>query len=245
MTCAPSSAWCRCSGRIAVSAGVLAVAGLSGWLADILSRETVFFIGLIIPAISVTGVFLRGNSRRRTASHRLAHPRRRHRLRRGGDRARRRRRAVRPGGASSCSRWRWSAPCWCWSRGSLDHEARMRHPVHHHHHLCVPRHAVGRRRLFLVDARRAQVRRVVLRHAASDRRDPLHRGDVDVQQADHRIFRHRRAVLDRGRGHHPVAAQHRPGLRPARMDRGERSASAPAASRSSTRRRPRRSCSSA
>jgi hypothetical protein len=47
-------------GRLAVSGGVLAVAGLSGWLADLWSRPTVFLIGLIIPVISVTGVFLRG-----------------------------------------------------------------------------------------------------------------------------------------------------------------------------------------
>ncbi len=46
-------------GRIAISAGILAVAGLSGWLAHIFSRETVFFMGLVIPAISITGVFLR------------------------------------------------------------------------------------------------------------------------------------------------------------------------------------------
>ncbi len=49
-------------GRIAVSLGILAVAGLSGWLASIFSRETVFFIGLVIPAISVTGVFLRNHN---------------------------------------------------------------------------------------------------------------------------------------------------------------------------------------
>jgi len=47
-------------GRLAVSGGVLAVAGLSGWLADLMSRQAVFLIGLIIPAISVAGVFLRG-----------------------------------------------------------------------------------------------------------------------------------------------------------------------------------------
>jgi hypothetical protein len=43
-----------------VSAGVLAVAGLSGWLASFMPRQDVFLIGLIIPAISVAGVFLRG-----------------------------------------------------------------------------------------------------------------------------------------------------------------------------------------
>jgi hypothetical protein len=47
-------------GRLALSGGILAVAGLSGFLADFLSRPTVFLIGLIIPVISVTGVFLRG-----------------------------------------------------------------------------------------------------------------------------------------------------------------------------------------
>jgi hypothetical protein len=46
-------------GRIALSAGILAVAGLSGWLASIFDRESVFLIGLIIPVISITGVFLR------------------------------------------------------------------------------------------------------------------------------------------------------------------------------------------
>ena len=48
-------------GRLALSAGVLAVAGLSGWLANFMPRQDVFLIGLVIPAISVTGVFLRGH----------------------------------------------------------------------------------------------------------------------------------------------------------------------------------------
>jgi hypothetical protein len=47
-------------GRLALSAGVLTVAGLSGWLAQVMSRAEVFLIGLVIPAISVIGVFLRG-----------------------------------------------------------------------------------------------------------------------------------------------------------------------------------------
>ena len=47
-------------GRIAVSAGVLTVAGLSGWLANFVPRQHVFLLGLIIPAISVAGVFLHG-----------------------------------------------------------------------------------------------------------------------------------------------------------------------------------------
>jgi hypothetical protein len=43
-------------GRLALSFGILAVAGLSGLLANYYSRETVFLMGLVVPAISVTGV---------------------------------------------------------------------------------------------------------------------------------------------------------------------------------------------
>lgn len=46
------------TGRLSLSAGILAVAGLSGWLADLFSRETVFLFGLAIPAISILGVLL-------------------------------------------------------------------------------------------------------------------------------------------------------------------------------------------
>ena len=45
-------------GRLALSFGILAVAGASGWLASFLGRPTVFLLGLAIPAISVIGVFL-------------------------------------------------------------------------------------------------------------------------------------------------------------------------------------------
>jgi hypothetical protein len=46
-------------GRLALSAGILAVAGASGWIASFMSRESVFLLGLIIPLISITGVFIR------------------------------------------------------------------------------------------------------------------------------------------------------------------------------------------
>jgi hypothetical protein len=45
-------------GRLALGAGILAVAGLSGWLAQFLSRETVFLLGLTVPALSATSVLL-------------------------------------------------------------------------------------------------------------------------------------------------------------------------------------------
>ena len=78
---APNSAWSRYSAASPSPLGILAVAGLSGWLAQHLQHETVFLIGLVIPAISVSGVLLIRRNRR-AAADRLAHPRRRHRLRR-------------------------------------------------------------------------------------------------------------------------------------------------------------------
>jgi MFS family permease len=42
-------------GRLALSLGILSMAGLAGWLAQVLAYETVFLIGLAIPLISVTG----------------------------------------------------------------------------------------------------------------------------------------------------------------------------------------------
>lgn len=45
-------------GRLALSFGALSVAGLAGYLANTLPYETVFLIGLIIPAISASGALL-------------------------------------------------------------------------------------------------------------------------------------------------------------------------------------------
>jgi hypothetical protein len=45
-------------GRLALWSGILSVAGLSGWLAQIYSYETVFLLGLAVPAISLTGAML-------------------------------------------------------------------------------------------------------------------------------------------------------------------------------------------
>lgn len=44
-------------GRLALSAGILSVAGLSGWIASILSREYVFLLALIVPALSLVAAF--------------------------------------------------------------------------------------------------------------------------------------------------------------------------------------------
>ena len=44
------------------------------------ARETVFLLGLVVPAISALGVLLIRSEAERAAADRLAHPRRRHRL---------------------------------------------------------------------------------------------------------------------------------------------------------------------
>lgn len=43
-------------GRLALGIGILSVAGLSGWLAQHLTREQVFLCGLVIPAVSAIGI---------------------------------------------------------------------------------------------------------------------------------------------------------------------------------------------
>lgn len=45
-------------GRLALSLGLVIVAGLGGWLASLFSYETVFLCGLVIPLISVSGALL-------------------------------------------------------------------------------------------------------------------------------------------------------------------------------------------
>jgi hypothetical protein len=50
-------------GRLALSVGVLSVAGLSGALAGWFSRETVFLAGLVVPLISLIGVALIGEEK--------------------------------------------------------------------------------------------------------------------------------------------------------------------------------------
>jgi hypothetical protein len=45
-------------GRLALGIGILSVAGMSGWLAHFLARETVFLLGLTVPGISIIGVLL-------------------------------------------------------------------------------------------------------------------------------------------------------------------------------------------
>jgi len=45
-------------GRLALSFGIFLVAGLAGWIAGIYTYETVFFLGLIIPVVSVSGALL-------------------------------------------------------------------------------------------------------------------------------------------------------------------------------------------
>lgn len=45
-------------GRLALSFGIFSVAGVSGWLAQYVSYETVFLLGLAVPLISISGAVL-------------------------------------------------------------------------------------------------------------------------------------------------------------------------------------------
>jgi hypothetical protein len=45
-------------GRLALSFGIFSVAGLSGWLAQWVSYETVFLCGLVVPVVSMSGALL-------------------------------------------------------------------------------------------------------------------------------------------------------------------------------------------
>ena len=45
-------------GRLSLSFGIFSVAGLSGWLAQSMSYDKVFLLGLIVPVISVSGALL-------------------------------------------------------------------------------------------------------------------------------------------------------------------------------------------
>ena len=83
-------------GRLALWSGILSVAGLSGWLAQIYSYQTVFLLGLAVPATSLTGAMLVRLDGSDAEAHRLAHSRRRHRVRRRGPRHRPQRIAARP-----------------------------------------------------------------------------------------------------------------------------------------------------
>ena len=134
-------------GRLALSAGILAVAGLSGWIASMVSREAGFLIGLVVPVISVTGIVIR----RKTPAERRPIDWR-----------------ILGGGISvRCDRDRG----WTWRRAlrargdfsDLDgggvHHAGVGHAdactrnatrdlLHQHHHLRVSRGAIRRRRYY-------------------------------------------------------------------------------------------------
>ena len=92
-------------GRLSLSAGILAVAGLSGWVAGLMSRESVFLLGLVHPR-DLDHRCLPDQVRNRGAARdRLAHPRRRACVRRGRRRARRSAAFRSRRKSSSRSRW--------------------------------------------------------------------------------------------------------------------------------------------
>ena len=141
-------------GRIALSTGILAVAGLSGWLASIFSHETVFLMGLVIPVISITGVFLRRSTvvERRPTDWRILG---------GGIAFGAVVIALGFGGVPFAQELVFilsmAVICSMLVVVTRDLAAETKRAIlfTSNHHLRVSRHAVGRRCLFLVDARRA------------------------------------------------------------------------------------------
>ena len=86
------------AGAPRLSLGIFVVAGLAGWIASIYTYETVFLVGpRSFRSISVSGALLDHAEAGGAAADRLAHSRRRHRLRRLRAGACLGRRAVQPG----------------------------------------------------------------------------------------------------------------------------------------------------
>ena len=205
-------------GRLAVSAGVLAVAGLSGWLASFMPRQDVFLIGLIIPAISVAGAFLGGTEtmERRPIDWRIL----------GG--------GIVFGvvvvvlGASGVPFGQEiifiiSMAVVCYMlvlvTAELDHNTRMGilfATIIVLAFRAAPTIGDG---YFWWTLDELNFRCRVLRHATPDRRHPVDRRDVDVQPAIDRIVRNQDAALDCGGGYGAVITQYRANLRRAPMDR--------------------------
>ena len=166
-------------GRLAVSAGVLVVAGLSGWLANVMSRQNVFLIGLVIPLISIVGVFVQGheNVGRRPIDWRIL----------GG--------GIVFGvvvGALGFGNvpfaqeiiFAISLTVVCYMlvlvTRELDHELRIGILFTALMVFAFRCDADGRRRFLLVDAGRIELRRRILRRSAPDRRRAVDRRDVGV-----------------------------------------------------------------
>ncbi len=146
-------------GRLSLSAGIVTVAGLSGVLAGWSGRETVFLLGLVIPADLDQRHVPDRAGKGRAAADRLAHSRRWHwpsvRLVL----------ALALGGIPLAQEFIFvlSMAVICtmlvFVTRDLDQKIADGDPLHHHHHLRISCNANGRRRLFLVDARYPEVRR--------------------------------------------------------------------------------------
>ena len=231
-------------GRLALSIGILAVAGLSGWLAKILGRETVFLLSLIVPAISVTGVLLIRSEagELRPIDWRVLG---------GGLAFGAVVLALALGGVPYSQELIFliSMAVICTMlvivTRELDHQHAHGDLLHEPDHLRVSRISRGRRRLFLVDARRPEVRRSVLRHAAADLGDDRLCGAVAPEQAAHAIQRHQDAALDHDPRLHPLDPEYRALLSACTIGPSRTSASVRAGSPSSMPPPPRPSRSSA
>ena len=205
-------------GRLALSFGLFATAGLGGWLASVLPYEQVFLLALAVPVISVTGVVLVRLETGESApiDWRVL----------GGGIA---------FGAVVVTLGVLKVPygqeivflisiavictLLVTVTADLSHDAGLQNPVRHDHHLRVPGHAHGRRRRPLVPDRRAEIRRGLLRPARPNLEHLRHRRHLAARGHDREKADHLDALLADDPLHDPLAAEPRPLLRHAPVDR--------------------------
>ena len=216
--------------RLTYSIGAFAVGGIAGVLAKTFAYETVFLMGLIVPALSVSGGLLVQSARRPRPRARLAHLRRRHPARRHGDAARAVRLPLCPGDRVPRLARR-HLPDAAAGDGAPGAGGEAAHRGRGHRHLRLPGGADAGRGLPLVRHGPAGLRRDVLRRAGPHghgRRPHRHVAAHRCRGAP--AGDHRAAVAD-GSRRRAVPAEPAAGARRARVDRSARSASARAASR--------------
>ena len=144
-------------GRLALAFGILSVAGLSGWLAQYIDRQTVFLVGLVVPAISLLGLFFieEGLSQSQQPDRRIIL---------GGLAFGAVVVAVALGNLPFAQEaiFAISMTVICtmlvFVTRSVDPKTRRAILCSEHRHLRVPGNSFSRRRLFLVDARCAEIR---------------------------------------------------------------------------------------
>ena len=194
-------------GRLALWSGILSVAGLSGWLAQIYSYETVFLLGLAVPATSLTGAMLVRLDA--TASKPIDW-----RILGGGLLFGAAVLAIGLGGVPLGQEIVFlislAVIASMLYRVAEDvDEVHRRRIFYAALVIFLFRATPGRRRgLSLVHHRRSRLRRGVLRHARADRRRPQPRRRLALLRRHHAGADRQGSALGHHHRHHPLASEH-------------------------------------